>query len=114
LRLRPAWAEVWGERGWLRLVRGNLAGARADVDRAIALDPTHVGLGFTRAETLARLGDVSAAVRQLARSADLNPDWDGPAVDAALRFTRAPELLSELTSGSPRRAELLRVAQARQ
>ncbi len=113
LRLRPAWAVAWGERGWLRLVRGDASGARADVDRALSLDPTHVGLGFARAETLARLADVPAAVRQLARTADLNPDWDGPAVETALRFTRAPDVLSSLTSGSTRRAELLRLALAR-
>ncbi len=113
LRLRPAWAEAWGDRGWLRLLRGDAAGARADVDRALALDPTHVGLGFTRAETLARLGDVAGALRQLAHTADVNPDWDAPAVQAGLRFTRAPELLRELTAANPRRAELVRAALAR-
>ncbi len=113
LRLRPAWAEAWGDRGWLRLVRGDASGARADVDRAVALDPTHVGLGFTRAEILAHLGDVVGALRQLARTADVNPDWDGPAVEAGLRFTRAPALLRELTAANPRRAELVRVALAR-
>lgn len=41
LRLRPLWGEAWADLGWTRWMSGDLPGARAAMDRALALDPTH-------------------------------------------------------------------------
>jgi O-antigen ligase len=44
LALRPAWGEAWAELAWVRLLRGDVGGAREAMDRARALDPTHPGI----------------------------------------------------------------------
>ena len=54
LRLRPNWGEAWADLGWARFARGDVEGARGALDRAAALDPTHLGLRRSRADFLAR------------------------------------------------------------
>jgi tetratricopeptide (TPR) repeat protein len=110
LQLRPAWADAWADRAWVRLLRGDATGARADADRAAALDPTHVGICMIRAEIHARGGAVDEALRQLARLLDDDPTWAAAALQAALRWTDSDERLARLVAGDPHRAELLRQA----
>ena len=44
LRLRPFWGEAWADRGWVLWLEGSWPEARTAFDRALALDPTHVGI----------------------------------------------------------------------
>jgi len=55
VRLRPAWGEAWADLAWTRLLRGDRAGAREAMDRAVTLDRTHPYIAQARAEMLARL-----------------------------------------------------------
>jgi Flp pilus assembly protein TadD len=55
LRLRPSWGEAWADLGWTRWMSGDLPGARAAMDRALALDPTHPHIARSHEELLARL-----------------------------------------------------------
>lgn len=110
LHLRPAWADAWADRAWVRLLRGDAAAAREDADRAAALDPTHVGISLIRAEIHARGGAIDEALRQLAGLLDRDPAWAGAAIQAALRWTDSAERVELLVGGDPRRAELLREA----
>lgn len=114
VRLRPRWAQAWADLGWLRLVRGDPAAARADVDRAVRLDPAHVGIGVTRAALYARTGDVSEGVRQLARTLDANPGWGAAAaLDLASAWASAPVTFAPLVGDDPARRRLLEQALAR-
>jgi Flp pilus assembly protein TadD len=55
VRLRPAWGEAWADLAWTRWMRGELSGARAAMDRAASLDPTHPHIARSRADLLARV-----------------------------------------------------------
>lgn len=44
LRLRPFWGEAWADRGWVLWLEGSWPEARTAFDRALALDPSHVGI----------------------------------------------------------------------
>ena len=55
LRLRPSWGEAWADLGWTRWMRGDPAGARAAMDRALSLDRTHPHIARSHAQLLARL-----------------------------------------------------------
>ena len=52
-------------RGAVRLLRGNLAGALADLDRALELDPKSLRARRHRATYFEKLGDRAAAIREL-------------------------------------------------
>ena len=58
LRLRPSWGEAWADLGWTRWMRGDLPGARAAMERALTLDPTHPHIARSHAQLLARLEPV--------------------------------------------------------
>ncbi|MCO5171544.1 MAG: tetratricopeptide repeat protein [Planctomycetes bacterium] len=60
-----------------RLAAGDLAGARADLDRALALDPMRVEAYALRAEVAALLGDVRSAWADLDRAIELDPGRAG-------------------------------------
>jgi tetratricopeptide (TPR) repeat protein len=114
VHLRPRWSEAWADLGWLRFARGDAAAARADLDRAARLDPTHIGIGVTRAELYARTGDVPEGLRQLARTLDANPGWSiAAALDVALAWTVSPDALAPLVGDEPQRRQLLEQALAR-
>jgi hypothetical protein len=48
LALRPAWGEAWADRAWVRALQRDAHGAREDMARAEALDPTHNGIRTSR------------------------------------------------------------------
>lgn len=97
LRLRPLWAEAWGDLAWLRFAAGDASGARTALATARRLDPTHLALGASLAELVARLDGPRAGVLELRRVRSANPSWNRDEARArALRFTQDPELLALL------------------
>jgi O-antigen ligase len=97
LRLRPSWAEAWGDLAWMRLAAGDLPSARAAFETARRLDPTHLPLGVQGAELVYRLDGPRAAVLELRRVRASNPGWNqDEAHRRALRFTQDPGLLALL------------------
>jgi len=108
LALRPQWGEAWADLGWTRLLRGDASGARAALDRARRLDPTHAGLALASAEGLLALGDTAAGVRELAELVARNPGWFDEALRRARRHHVAAELLKPLAGGDPARLDSLR------
>ena len=75
LDLRPRWGEAWADLGWVRAFQGDAAGARAAMQAAVDLDPTHVDVGIAAAELLARQGDVDGAIERLRRLRGVHPGW---------------------------------------
>ena len=97
LRLRPSWAEAWGDLAWMRLAAGDARSARAAFETARRLDPTHLPLGVQGAELVYRLDGPRAAVLELRRVRAANPGWNqDEAHRRALRFTQDPALLALL------------------
>lgn len=67
LRLRPQWGLAWADRGWNAYFRGDNARAREYFARAASLDPTHVGIGTSRAQFLVWAGSIVEAVEEVRR-----------------------------------------------
>jgi O-antigen ligase len=97
LRLRPSWAEAWGDLAWTRYLRGDEPGTRAALQRSRALDPTNFPVGLGRADLIARLDGPAAAVAELAVLWKGNPYLTAPvAVSIARRWTADEALLDGL------------------
>jgi O-antigen ligase len=97
LRLRPLWAEAWGDLAWLRLAAGDAQASRTAFETARRLDPTHLPLGIQGADLVHRLDGPRAGVMELRRVRALNPGWNrDEARLRALRFTTDPALLALL------------------
>jgi tetratricopeptide (TPR) repeat protein len=97
IALRPRWGEAWADLGSTLAARGDQPGADAALAQAVALDPTHLGIGAARAEFLARSAGTHAALEELKRLRDANPDWpSAQALVLARRWTREPVLLQAL------------------
>ena len=80
----PDYAEGWNQRGFASFLRRDFASALADLDRAMALSPEHLGVLSGRALTLLGLGREEEGQAQLRAALRLNP-WlaeaallDGP------------------------------------
>ena len=99
IALRPLWAEAWADLAWLRHARGDDAAARAALERARSLDPTHLPMGVQNADLVFRLDGPQAAVLELVRVREANPGWNvSEATRRAERYTRDPALLARLVS----------------
>ena len=99
LRLRPRWGEAWADLGWVRAFQGDAAGARAAMQAAVDLDPTHLDVGIAAADLLARQGDLDGAIERLRRLRGVHPGWtDARARAVASRWVRDPALLSRLAA----------------
>ncbi|HET7291980.1 MAG TPA: O-antigen ligase family protein, partial [Vicinamibacteria bacterium] len=75
LRYRPRWAEVRAELAWVRSAAGATEAAARVFAEAVALDPTHRGVGLARAEFLARSQGKEAALLELRRLREADPYW---------------------------------------
>jgi O-antigen ligase len=97
IALRPSWAEAWADAAWLRHARGDADASRAALERARALDPTHLPMGLQNADLLFRLDGAEAAVLELVRIRRANPGWSvEEATQRAERYTSDPVLLARL------------------
>ena len=60
--------------GFKKLERGDTTGARADLDRAIEMNPRNADAYFWRGEADAKAGELGKAVGNLKRALDIEPD----------------------------------------
>jgi tetratricopeptide (TPR) repeat protein len=111
--LRPRWAEAWADLGWIRLSRGDRAGAADAFARAAAFDPTHPHVGLARAAFLGATEGHAAAIEALRALRQVNPQLGlGSLLPVARRITSDRALLLRLTDGSD--AERALVEQGRE
>jgi hypothetical protein len=102
LRLRPLWAEAWGDLAWMRFASGDPQGARRAFETGRALDPTHLPLGVQGADLVYRLDGPRAAILELRRVRAANPIWNrDEARRRALLYTSEPTLLALLDGDGP-------------
>ena len=73
VRRRDAWAEPWAARGHVLYAGGDLEGARAAFEKAVAIEPTHLGARVNLALTLNRLKRWSEGVAHLVFARTLAP-----------------------------------------
>lgn len=69
----PEYAEGWNQRAMVHFMTGDYAAALSDLDRALALNPTHLGALSGRVMTLMALGREDEALDQLRLAVGLNP-----------------------------------------
>ena len=99
LRLRPLWAEAWGDLAWVRLVQGDRNGARVALENAVRTDPTALGLGLSLADLRFHLQGPEAAVADLVRLRRANSSWpEQAALEHARRWTSETGTLRMLRS----------------
>jgi tetratricopeptide (TPR) repeat protein len=70
---RPAAAPAYHNRGAARQLQGDLAGALADFNEALAIDPAHSPTYANRGTAHKALGDLTAARADLDRAVELTP-----------------------------------------
>ena len=68
----PGYAEGWNQRAFSAFLAQDFAAALTDLDRALTLEPRHLGALTGRAMTHIRLGNDSAAARDLRAALRLN------------------------------------------
>ena len=99
LDLRPRWGEAWADLGWVRAFQGDAPGARAAMQAAVDLDPTHVDVVVAASDLLARQGDAAGAIESLRRLRGVHPGWtEERARLLARRWTRDEVLLARLAA----------------
>ena len=69
----PFYAEGYNQRAFTRFLAGDYAAALPDLDRALALNPAHVGALSGKALTLLRMGREAEGQAALRAALDLNP-----------------------------------------
>ncbi|MFA7586165.1 MAG: tetratricopeptide repeat protein [Novosphingobium sp.] len=77
VELAPGPAAVFDSRAMVHFRAGRLAQARADLDAALALEPELAPTRFMRGIVAGKLGDRSAAARDLAAARKMHPAIDG-------------------------------------
>lgn len=75
LKARPNWGVAWADRAWVSYFQGDVRGAENQFARASELDPTHVGVGVSRAQFWSFLGKIPEAVTEVQRLRAVNPSW---------------------------------------
>ncbi|MEQ6248556.1 tetratricopeptide repeat protein [Sulfitobacter sp. HNIBRBA3233] len=74
----PDYAEGWNQRAFVSYLREDYAAALVDLDRALELQPRHVGAQSGRGLTLMQMGRLAEARKQMLEAVDNNP-WLGEA-----------------------------------
>lgn len=69
----PDYAEGYNQRAFVQFLRADYASALEDLERALALTPTHIGALSGKAMTLMGLGRTMAAQATLRQALALNP-----------------------------------------
>ncbi len=69
----PDYAEGWNQRAFAEFLAGRMEASRADLERALALEPDHVAALTGLALVLTALGDVVGAQARLRDALRLNP-----------------------------------------
>ncbi len=82
----PEYAEGWNLRAYISFIREDYPGALTDLDRALALQPRHIGAQSGRALTLMNMGRIAEARTQMQEAVANNP-WLS---EAALLAKGAP------------------------
>ncbi len=82
----PEYAEGWNQRAYISFLREDYAAALEDLDRALTLQPRHVGAQSGRGLTLMNMGRIAEARTQMLEAVETNP-WLG---EAALLAKGAP------------------------
>lgn len=106
LKWHPNDVQALGNRGVLRKLAGDRAGALADLDRAVTLSGAHSWVFFQRGELRTETGDLQKAADDFAKAVSTNADWWGVAPDHAraslagcqVRLGRAAEALRTVES----------------
>ncbi|MGE0453024.1 MAG: O-antigen ligase family protein [Vicinamibacteria bacterium] len=99
LRLRPQSAAAWADLGWVRVLAGDRRGGEEDLNRAVALDPTHWAIRQARAEYLARTGRLAEAIADLQDLSRLDAGWTSArSLAVARRWTADPTLLAQFAT----------------
>lgn len=74
IELAPDLADAWAQRGWIRSnISWDWAGARADFERALAIEPANSIVLARYPQLLGSLGKLPEAIACLRRATELNP-----------------------------------------
>lgn len=87
VRAAPDYAEAWNKRATLRYLNGDLLGAIADSQRAIAIEPRHFGAMAGLGQIFLQLGDREAALEAFDAALAIHPHLD--AIRASANYLRA-------------------------
>jgi tetratricopeptide (TPR) repeat protein len=85
VRLNPSYGAAHAELGKLLLKRGDVTGAVAELEKAVALEPNEVGPSYALAQAWRRLGQTARAEELLARVSRLNARERGDEPDRELK-----------------------------
>jgi tetratricopeptide (TPR) repeat protein len=73
--VQPRSAKGWSQAGWEEFTAGDIAGARTDLEKAVAIYPDDIDAHANLAPTLAASGDLEAAIVEGERAVALAPAY---------------------------------------
>lgn len=80
--LRPQYAEAWNRRAFIYFMRDQNARALADLQRVLALDPSHFKAMNGLAKIMLAMGNKAGALKALEQLREMYPYW--PGVDSSI------------------------------
>ncbi len=69
----PAYSEAYNQRAFIRFLRENYAGAKADLEKTLALEPQHFGAWAGMYLVLSRQSQIDEAFTMLQRAVSIHP-----------------------------------------
>jgi tetratricopeptide (TPR) repeat protein len=78
IRLQPAYADAYKNRGTARLEKGDSQGALADYSETIRLQPDNIWTYYERGVVRDKNGDVEGALADFSQAIRLRPDYGSP------------------------------------
>lgn len=88
LAANPKSADAWILQYGLRLAKGDRAGARASLEKAVEADPASLQARFALIQTLVSAGDLDAAASQLEVARKMSNDLRVPYFDSLIAYGR--------------------------